>query len=159
MPKKKTSPSKTNKPKHPGGRPTIFTQELANRICHLIYTHSWGIKRLCEFYEDIPDRTTIREWRVHNKEFSAQYVLAKTTQIDFLAEDIIDISDCCAADPGSVAKARLMSDNRKWYVSKLAPKIYGDKLQIDQKEDENNDLRDQIKELRKELNKKNRRDY
>lgn len=45
---------------------------------------------------------------------------------NFQAEEIVIIADSCT-DPH---KARLQIDARKWYASKLAPKKYGDKLDL-----------------------------
>ena len=54
----------------PAGRPTIYTKELAERICELVATHTIGIKALCKMYDDLPDQHTIKQWRQKNLEFS-----------------------------------------------------------------------------------------
>jgi hypothetical protein len=45
-----------------------------------------------------------------------------------LADDIFDHADRDATDPGSVARDRLKVDTRKWYLSKMLPKVYGDRI-------------------------------
>lgn len=131
------------KPKHPGGRPTKYTPELAKLICERIATHDCGIQRLVDMYDDMPQKSTIRLWKLHNIEFSSQYADAKRQQCENLAEDIIDIADDNSADfsydeegitrfnSDHVQRSRLRVDTRKWMASKLAPKIYGDKTQVD----------------------------
>jgi hypothetical protein len=46
---------------------------------------------------------------------------------DKVAEDIIDISDDKLGDP---QRDRLRVDARKWLLSKMLPKKYGDKLDV-----------------------------
>jgi hypothetical protein len=64
--------------------------------------------------------------------FSAKYARAREMQVEFWAEQIIDISDGVArgADAAEVQAARLQSDNRRWLASKLMPRKYGDKTVV-----------------------------
>ncbi len=129
------------KPKHAGGRPSIYTPELANLICKRVATHPQGLPILCRQYDDLPTAETIRVWRWEKSEFSAKYNEAKRFQAELMAESIEDIheellmdsyhddNDVRRIDSGLVAAARLAVDSRKWMASKLAPKIYGDKQQ------------------------------
>ena len=56
-----------------------------------------------------------------------RYARAKESGLDAVADDSMDIADSCAVDKDSVAKARLQIDTRKWFLSKLAPKKYGER--------------------------------
>ena len=54
-----------------------------------------------------------------------------------MASDILDIADrpvgstdSGATDSGAVADKKVQIDTRKWLLSKLAPKKYGDKLEL-----------------------------
>jgi hypothetical protein len=83
----------------------------------------------------MPDEKAVRKWVVtHAETFGPRYALAREMGFDSLAEELLEISDAdCIApdgwvDAGAVQKARLMSDNRKWLLSKLVPKVYGDKV-------------------------------
>jgi len=51
----------------------------------------------------------------------------------YFAEEIIEIADNVEAESASVAKAKLQIDARKWAASKIAPKKYGDKTELDVK--------------------------
>lgn len=140
-PIKKDEPLEPKK-KHPGGRPTKYNAQMAKRICDLIKTHAWGLKKLCKFYDDIPEETTINDWRSIHREFSLQYAEAKLKQADLLAEECLEIADDdlldTKIDPETgyeicnteyIARSRLRIDTRKWLASKLLPKQYGDKVQ------------------------------
>ena len=57
---------------------------------------------------------------------------------ELFAEQLIEISDDSADDYGddgklnadNIARAKLKVDTRKWIVSRLLPKKYGDKLEL-----------------------------
>lgn len=55
-----------------------------------------------------------------------RYSLARENKADMLAEEIIDIADT-DPDPNS---ARIRVETRRWYASKLRPKVYGDKIDV-----------------------------
>lgn len=57
-----------------------------------------------------------------------QYARAKQIQGEILANEIIQISDDKTVDPNH---KRIMVDSRKWYASKVLPKLYGEHQQID----------------------------
>lgn len=127
----------------PTGRPCGFNQEMADLICERVSTHSCGLQRLCNMFDDMPVKSTINLWRSQFPAFSAQYALAKLKQADLLAEEIIEIADDSRGDitineqgeevinSEFVARSRLRIDTRKWLASKLLPKQYGDKTQTE----------------------------
>lgn len=124
------------------GRPTIYNEEIANLICERVATCTFGIRKICATYDDMPTHDTIFKWRYKYKDFSERYAQAKVKQAELLAEEIIDIADDgtndwmeVRDDQGGVAyklngehvnRSRLRIDTRKWHAAKLAPKIYGD---------------------------------
>jgi hypothetical protein len=147
------------------GRPTNYNKTIATRICELVATHDCGIGKLCDMYDELPWKQTIRLWQLKHPEFNEQYMKAKAFQVNNLAEDILEIADDSSGDikmdkDGNeclnsefVARSRIRIDTRKWLASKLAPKIYGDK-KIDETVT-NNDALNKIKELVSDLNKNN----
>jgi hypothetical protein len=88
-------------------------------------------------------------WLASHQEFRDQYAGAREAQADYYAEEIIEISDDATNDwmerqrtDGSteevenkevLARSRLRVDTRKWLMARMAPKKYGEKLDIDQK--------------------------
>lgn len=82
--------------------------------------------------------TTLRDWLDSDEERSAKYARARDRRADVLAERIEQAVDEPAAtnsrgdvDPGAVAEKRLKVDTLKWVASKLAPRRYGDKIEVD----------------------------
>lgn len=157
--------NKTPKPKHPGGRPTDYTLERVTEICRIIANNPIGLKKLCKMFDVFPEtKDTLYDWLHKYPEFANLYAQAKSKQVDRHVEYCIDLTDDALdamADmtPGNVMTVRMAIDTRKWYASKLAPKIYGDKLQIEEKTEENEALKEEVKKLRTKLDKKNKRDY
>ena len=131
-----------DKKKNPGGRPTDYTQVLGLRICELVAVMPMGLSHLCDAVKEIPCESTIRLWRLHNAEFSAQYARAKLLQADVLAEDCLEIAD--NSTPETVNVDRLRIDARKWLASKLLPKQYGDHRLLEQKIEENDKLKEDL---------------
>jgi len=129
------------------GRPTLFTPELAERICEEIAESSKGLHFICKENEDFPNKSTVLRWLAipENSDFRDQYARAREAQADKLAAEILAISDDGTHDTmtvyiGDVTKevedkewvnrSKLRVDARKWLASKLAPKKYGDKIDV-----------------------------
>jgi len=97
----------------------------------------------------MPSDSLVRLWVIENREgFAPQYARAKDMGLDALAEEIIEISNTpvegtrtkdnvltgVTVETGDMIEhRRLQVDARKWYLSKLAPKRYGDKLEVEHK--------------------------
>jgi hypothetical protein len=116
-------------------RPSDYTPELATRICSQL-AEGKSLRTVCEA-EDMPSKTTVFNWLATNKAFLDQYARAKEESADAMAEELLDIADesvaeAYKADPkasGAVVQAmKLRVDARKWLMSKMKPKKYGDKL-------------------------------
>lgn len=129
-------------PRKPG-RPSKFSQELADTICNGLAVGK-SLREVCRA-DEMPDRDTVLRWLHSRPAFYGQYAQAKRSGLDAMAEDIIEISDegsndwMAANDPENagyrangehIARSRLRVDTRKWIMSKLAPKKYGEKLEI-----------------------------
>lgn len=71
--------------------------------------------------------STVCEWLSKDAAFAEQYAHAREAQADTLADEIIGIAD----SEGDPQKLRLMVDARKWVASKLKPKRYGDKVDVE----------------------------
>lgn len=127
------------------GRPTKYTKALANKICkHLAQGQT--LRSICRM-EGMPPESTVREWVVDDRNgFAAQYARARDIGLDAMADELMDVADDARNDwmlredpdnPGfnfngeHVQRSRLRVDTRKWYLSKLAPKRYGDRTHLE----------------------------
>lgn len=112
-------------PKSKGGRPSTFTQAMADLICdHL--TEGKSLRAICRA-ADTPNASTILKWLGQYPEFAAQYARAREKQADTLFDEIVGIADEAGFTSERIAKARLQIDARKWVAGKLRPKKYGEK--------------------------------
>lgn len=106
-------------------RPSKFTPELAVEICRRV-ADGRSLRSVCRD-EDMPNADTVNEWRINRAEFSEQYARARERRAEVLADEIVEIAD--TAEDAQLARLRV--DARKWAASKLDPKRYGDRLDID----------------------------
>ena len=127
----------------PGGRPTKYNDDLADRICTEIATHAEGLESICARNADFPDPAQVYLWRIRHKEFHEKYARAREQQAQLLADQIFTIAD--TTEPGEIITIkpdgeerkiadmiehrRLRIDARKFLAMKLLPRIYGDKVQ------------------------------
>ena len=111
------------------GRPTDYTEELADLICEGI-AEKIPLARLCEEDDKLPKPRTIYNWLRTHKTFLQNYTRAKEDQADYLAEECLDIADDSTIEP---ADKRIRVDTRKWLASKFKPKKYGDKIETTHK--------------------------
>lgn len=127
------------------GRPSSYTQEKADEICERLISGE-SLRTICES-EDMPSKSAVCRWLASNTTFRDQYARARQMQADILADEILDISDDGSNDwmekfdrdgnavgwqvnGEAINRSRLRVDARKWYAGKLAPKKYGDKLEL-----------------------------
>ena len=108
------------------GRPSSYSQELADEICSRL-AHGETLRTIIASSPHLPDRSTIYRWNADNENFRNQYTKARAEQADYYAELIVDES----YSSHDAAIGRLRVDALKWAASKMAPKKYGDKIEID----------------------------
>jgi len=144
--------------KTPLGRPTLYTPELSYSICERLA--SGESMRSVSRDDAMPCMATLFKWLSENEAFSEQYAKAKGESADALVEDMLDIADnqveqpllvdglplqidgkpVMVKDAVSVNHAKLRVDVRKWAASKLKPKKYGDKVDLNHGGQEGNPL-------------------
>lgn len=123
------------------GRPTIYSDELAQTICECLMV-GMSLRKICEL-DDMPAISTVMQWLASNKsDFMEQYAHARQVQAEYLLDEMIDIADDSSKDyvivdgqerldQEHIQRAKLRIDTRKWNIEKLAPKRYGNKQQVD----------------------------
>lgn len=103
-------------------------RELEERICEML-ARGRSMAEICR-RKDMPAESTVYKWLAEGGAFSERYARAREEQADGFADEIIDIADSVAPETGEVAKAKLQIDARKWLAARLAPKKYGDRVDV-----------------------------
>ena len=109
-----------------GGRPTLYTQEVADRICDMIAND----QPLSEILvEGMPSHSTVMRWLRENVEFRNNYADAREAQAEWQSDYIRGLGG--KAEMGLIPPdaARVAMDAYKWSAGKRNPKKYGDKIQ------------------------------
>lgn len=120
--------------------PVRYSPEIAAAICERLAAGE-SLRAICRT-EGMPDESTVRHWAREEADFIPQYTRARELGYERMAEEIVEISDDGALDyiPGKdgpqfnsehVQRSKLRVDTRKWLLSKMLPKVYGDKQQIE----------------------------
>lgn len=127
------------------GRPSSFTQEVADLICERI-ADGESLRAICTG-DDYPDKATVFRWLNENEDFRDQYARAREAQADAVFDDILTIADDGRNDwmerhnadgenigwqvnGEALRRSQLRVDARKWMAGKLKPKKYGDKIDV-----------------------------
>lgn len=127
------------------GRPTDFSEKIVDQICERI-SEGESLRTICAD-DNMPTKTTVFRWlaKEENKEFRDQYARAREIQAENLAEEMFEIADDGTNDWMTIGRgdnkyeienkevtnrSKLRVETRKWYLSKILPKKYGDKLDV-----------------------------
>jgi hypothetical protein len=123
-----------------GGQLT-YDRETAHAICVRL-ARGETLKGICRD-EGFPPESTVRGWAQEDVDgFAARYAFARQLGLDAMADELLEIADDGSGDfiidangnriPNNehINRSRLRIDTRKWYLSKLAPKRYGEKVDL-----------------------------
>ena len=128
------------------GRPSKYTQKLADDICKRL-SEGQSLRTIVKD-EKMPSSSTICRWLLDKryKDFWEQYEKARNIQAELMFEELLEIADdgtndwmereykdggsYTVVDQEVLGRSRLRIDTRKWYLSKVVPKKYGDKLDL-----------------------------
>ncbi len=126
-------------------RPIEWTQDKKEKAIQIIFTEMAQGKSLRQILnqdnENMPSRKLFYEWVAKDKELSDHYAKVMDLRSDVLFDEMIDIADDTSNDSvytetGEkvnsewINRSRLRVDTRKWILSKMNPKKYGDKTDI-----------------------------
>lgn len=126
------------------GRPSAYTPELAAEICERLAAGE-SLRAICRD-DHMPSDFAVRNWAINDVDgFSSRYTGARDLGLDVMADELLDIANTPVegvrreeSDDGvkevredMLGHRKLQVDARKWYLSKLAPKKYGDRQAIE----------------------------
>lgn len=128
-----------------GGRPSIFTEELASDILSKM-ADGLSVSEICRM-EGMPARSTVMLWVAQDKNgFLDRYAKACQARAYYWADEILDIADDgnndwmertdseggslgWAVNGEALGRSKLRVDSRKWLLSKLLTQ-YSEKQEI-----------------------------
>lgn len=135
-------------------------RSIMNSLCTLLET-GMSLTKACSIVPASPTSSQILDWIVAEPALAEQYALAREAGYKIIADEILAIADenyttveeDVLDESGSpvmnaeghrlqrsikvplsnegIARNRLRIDSRKWMLSKMLPKVYGDKLQTE----------------------------
>lgn len=151
------------------GRPTTYTEELGDYISTIVSTHTNCLDELIQMYPEMPCSSNIYLWRHKHKSFSEKYLQAMQNRGNLYAEETIKIASERPTyidaegnervDTGAVAWLKMNVNLRLWHASKLAPKVYGDRKELDKIQEDHHGIKAELHELRAQLAEKSKREY
>ena len=122
------------------GRPSVYSDKLANDICIRIALGE-SLRRIC-MEDKMPAQSSVYEWLLRHADFAEKYARARELQAETQFDELTDIVDQppelnhvvdkngelveVKFDSSYVAWMKLRVDTRKWTAARMAPKKYGE---------------------------------
>lgn len=122
----------------------IDPESVMPQILELIATTHGSLESICNSNPEFPSARTVYRWLDSNESLCQRYARAKAAQLQILADELVELADTdrickkrtIKADGSEevvildqVERTKLQIDTRKWLLSKLDPKKYGDRLE------------------------------
>lgn len=137
--RKTAAPAEAGPPVSPAlpGRPSKFTQEVADEICHRL-SQGEPLEKICRD-EHMPSSRTVLRWKEASEAFMSDIARAREAGFDRIAADCLDIADettfdTIIGDNGDrantewISRSKLRIETRLKLLAKWDPKRYGDKI-------------------------------
>lgn len=109
----------------PMGRPPLFNQALADRVCERLLNGE-PLARICAD-PDMPNYSTVWRWENENPDFRQQSARARINGTNYMADDCIRLADDQTIDP---AHKRVMVDTRLRLIGKWNRQVYGERTEL-----------------------------
>jgi len=127
------------------GRKTTYSAQVADAVLARLATGE-TLRAICRD-EGMPPESSVREWALDDREgFAARYARAREMGAYAMADEMLEIVDDGSNDwmerrksngeiePAlnneHVQRSRLRADKRQWLLSKILPRVFGDKLDV-----------------------------
>ena len=114
-----------------------YRQRIMDIVCGCM-AEGKSLRQICKSVGDVPAASTICLWLKENSELAEQYARARLMMADYRFDEYRDAADEIVReyiDQGwepkdAISMAKLKTGNMQWEITKLAPKVYGDKMTI-----------------------------
>jgi hypothetical protein len=126
------------------GRPSLYTQELADEICERLSVGE-PLAQICRD-DHMPAVRTVYDWQKAHSDFSTSIARAREEGFDHIAVDCLHIADDNrkdtrllggegedayeAPDHDWISRSKLRIETRLKLLAKWDPKRYGDKQEV-----------------------------
>ena len=108
----------------PVGRPSSYTDEIADVICERMINGE-NFSQICEDAE-MPSRAALYRWRAARPDFDARCARAREALADFLLDKLEAMAD--ATTELNVNSQRLKISVAQWRAEKMAPRTLGPRV-------------------------------
>ena len=111
------------------GRPAkadLNDAPVVDRLCAAIISGK-GIKAICAG-RNMPGKSSVYERMAVDEEFRTRIARAREAQQEASVDETVDMADAATPQDWQVVRLRIWA--RQWRASKLAPKKYGDGVQL-----------------------------
>ena len=88
-----------------------------------------SMREVCRM-DGMPDHTTVIRWMRDDGALATKYARARMAQADTLFDRMEEIEESVKGGTMDSHAARVVLDSMRWRASKLAPKVYGDRLDV-----------------------------
>ena len=99
------------------GRPSLYTEQLADEICELMYD-GLSLIKACDALE--LKRSTVWHWMEQHPEFAAKCARARDALIEVRLDKIADKIEKGKADP---AHLRIEVSHEQWVAERMRPRV------------------------------------
>jgi hypothetical protein len=119
-----TKPSPVSGPGRPAVRPSVTDPEAIEKVCDRLIA-GMGMREACAPL-DCPAECSVYARMAKDAEFAGIIARAREAQQHAIIDQTVDMADAATPEDWQVVKLRIWA--RQWRASKLAPKVYGERI-------------------------------
>lgn len=109
------------------GRPSGYSESIADEICWAL-SQGTSLRALCDI-DGMPAIRTVFGWLEKHESFRTKYARARENQADVMDAKILEVADECTEETAHSSKVKIGA--YQWRATKLAPKKYGERTQLE----------------------------
>lgn len=112
-------------------RPSEYDFKLCEEICDEI-ANGKNIIKVLESKKEFPSWPTFRRWKNEHEELRTLYVNSQQDKGIALENEIDDTMKLVKEGTIDASTANVLIQTLKWKMAKFYPKMFGDKIEVDQ---------------------------
>jgi len=126
-PRKKNAELEPIEPQRSVGRPSTYSDEIADAICERMINGE-SLVKICKD-EKMPSRASVYRFFDARPDFEARCARAREGMADFLVDEIEELAD--ATTEANVQSMKVKISTKQWRAMKIAPRVYGDRTRTE----------------------------